>query len=101
MPLSTTPSRLIGVPLPAHEALVKAGRMKWLLIFLIVVLAAGGFAWWFFSHSGPRQLDMVNNVIPGDSNATLLVQGQVYDQETGLALNIWVPKDRSENLSRL
>ncbi len=58
----------------------------------MLLLACGGFAWWFFAQPGPKQLDMVNNVIPGDSDSQLLVQDQVYDERLGLGLNIWAPK---------
>ncbi|MEH6758171.1 MAG: alpha/beta hydrolase [Parasphingorhabdus sp.] len=70
--------------------------MKWLLTFGIVAIAVAGFAYWFFQQPGPRQLDMVNNIIPGDSNAKLLLSNQVYDEEYGLGLNIWTPKQVSE-----
>lgn len=66
--------------------------MKWLLLFAVLLLAGGGFALWFFSQPGPKQLDMVNNVVPGDSNARLLVEDQIYDEALGLGLNIWTPK---------
>ena len=65
--------------------------MKWFLFIAALLLAVGGLAWWFFSQPGPKQLDMVNNVIPGDSNARLLVQDQIYDEKLGLGLNIWPP----------
>ncbi|ASK88943.1 alpha/beta hydrolase [Sphingorhabdus sp. SMR4y] len=66
--------------------------MKWLFTILALILVCGGFAWWFFAQPGPKQLDMVNNVMPGDSDARLLVQDQIYDENLGLALNIWAPK---------
>ena len=66
--------------------------MKWLVIIFILLLACAGFGWWFLSQPGPKQLDLANNVMPGDSNAKLLVQDQIYDQERGLGLNIWTPK---------
>lgn len=67
--------------------------MKWLLFIAALLLACGGFAWWFFSQPGPKQLDMVNDVFPGDSNARLLVQDQIYDEKLGLGLNIWTPQN--------
>lgn len=70
--------------------------MKWLIILGVAGLAAAGFACWFFAQSGPRQLDMLNNLVPGDSNAKLLVSNQVYDEKHGLALNIWVPKHTAD-----
>ena len=66
--------------------------MKWLVIIGVLLLACGGLAWWFLSQPGPKQLDLANNIFPGDSNARLLVQDQIYDQERGLGLNIWTPK---------
>ncbi|NRD88762.1 alpha/beta hydrolase [Sphingopyxis sp. BSNA05] len=66
--------------------------MKWLVMIAIIVLACGGFAWWFLAQPGPKQLDMVNNIVPGDSDARLLVQDQPYDDELGLGLNIWTPE---------
>ncbi|CAO1649902.1 alpha/beta hydrolase [Parasphingorhabdus sp. NYA22] len=35
---------------------------------------------------------MVNNVMPGDSDARLLIQDEIYDEALGLGLNIWTPK---------
>lgn len=70
--------------------------MKWLITFGIIAIAVAGFAYWFFSQPGPRQLDMVNNVIPGDRDAKLLVSGQVYDEELDLGLNIWAPTAASD-----
>jgi len=67
--------------------------MKWLIFFAVVLLAGGGLAWWFFAQPGPKQLDLVNNVVPGDGNARLLVQDQIYDENLGLGLNIWTPQD--------
>ena len=66
--------------------------MKWMFFLALFVLALGGATWWFLSHSGPKQLDIANNLVPGDSNAKLLKQSQIYDEEKGLGLNIWVPK---------
>lgn len=73
-----------------------AWSMKWFLVICVIALAIGGLAWWFFSDTGPRQLDMVNNLMPGDSNAKLFTDSQVYDPELGLGLNIWMPKNASE-----
>lgn len=67
--------------------------MKWLVFIAALLLATGGFSWWFFLQPGPKQLDMVNNVFPGDSNAKLLVQDQIYDERLGLGLNIWTPQN--------
>lgn len=66
--------------------------MKWFIIIGLMLLALAGFLWWFLSHPGPKQLDMANNLVPGDSNAKLQVNGQVYDETLGLRLNIWAPK---------
>ncbi|ATW02904.1 hypothetical protein CHN51_04680 [Sphingorhabdus sp. YGSMI21] len=66
--------------------------MKWLVMIAIIILACGGFALWFLAQPGPKQLDMVNNIVPGDSDARLLVQDQSYDDELGLGLNIWTPE---------
>jgi len=71
--------------------------MKWLIMIAVLLLAVGGFAWWFFSQPGPKQLDMANDVIPGDSNARLLLQDQIYDEALGLGLNIWTPKTAVTN----
>lgn len=70
--------------------------MKWILIFGTIFLAAGGFAFWFLSHTGPKQLDMANNIFPGDSNAEIIVENEVFDDEFGLGLNIWAPKEASK-----
>lgn len=67
--------------------------MKWLVIISALLLAGAGLGWWFFSQPGPKQLDLANNIMPGDSNAKLLVQNQIYDPELGLGLNIWTPKN--------
>ena len=69
--------------------------MKWLVIIAILLLAAGGVGWWFVSQPGPKQLDLANDLIPGDSNAKILVQDQIYDREHRLGLNIWAPKSPS------
>jgi len=66
--------------------------MKSFILFGLIALAIGGTAWWFLSHSGPRQLDMANNLYPGDSDAKLLIKDQTYDAELGLGLNIWAPR---------
>lgn len=66
--------------------------MKWLLLIVVLLILLGGIGRWFFSRPGPKQLDMVNNVIPGDADARLLVQDQIFDDELGLGLNIWTPK---------
>ncbi len=78
--------------MPVDEGLARDRTMKWLVIIGVLLLACGGFAFWFFSQPGPKQLDMVNNAIPGDSDAKLLVHGKVYDEALGLGLNIWAPK---------
>ncbi|MEH6829172.1 carboxylesterase family protein, partial [Parasphingorhabdus sp.] len=65
--------------------------MKWFVMIAVLLLGLGGFSWWFFSQPGPKQLDMVNDVIPGDSNAKLLVHDQIFDKQLGLGLNIWTP----------
>lgn len=70
--------------------------MKWFLTFGILIFAIGGIAWWFLSHSGPKQLDMANNLIPGDSNAKLLVKDEIFDKKLDLGLNIWVPEKLSD-----
>jgi len=66
--------------------------MKWFFVISVLLFTLGGFGWWFFSQPGPKQLDMVNNIIPGDADARLLVQDQIFDDELGLGLNIWTPK---------
>jgi len=70
--------------------------MKWFFTLGISALVIGGIAWWFLSHTGPKQLDMANNLFPGDSNAKLLVKDEVFDEEFGLGLNIWVPQETSD-----
>lgn len=69
--------------------------MKWFLVFGILIVATGGFAFWFLSHTGPKQLDMANNIFPGDNNARMLVENEIFDEDLGLGLNIWVPKEAS------
>lgn len=66
--------------------------MKWLLLIAVLLIALAGFGWWFFSQPGPKQLDIINNVVPGDSDAKLLVRDQIFHEELGLGLNIWTPK---------
>ena len=70
--------------------------MKWFLFLGILIVATGGFAFWFLSHTGPKQLDMANNIFPGENNAKMLVKDKTYDEELGLGLNIWAPKEVSE-----
>ncbi|WP_417620653.1 alpha/beta hydrolase [Parasphingorhabdus sp.] len=71
--------------------------MKWFFLIGLLVLAIAGLAWWFFSHPGPKQLDMANNIIPGDNNAKLLVRNHIYDDLQGLGLDIWTPKNAVPN----
>lgn len=66
--------------------------MKWLVIIAVLLLAGGGLGWWFVSQPGPKQLDLVNNIIPGDRDAKLLVDNQIYDEQRSLGLDIWAPK---------
>ncbi|GAB5487692.1 MAG: alpha/beta hydrolase [Parasphingorhabdus sp.] len=70
--------------------------MKWLFVVGFLILATSGFAYWFLSHTGPKQLDIANNIFPGDSNAKILVKDEIFDEQLGLGLNIWVPKTASE-----
>lgn len=65
-----------------------------MMTFAILTLAVGGFLYWFLAQSGPRQLDIANNVFPGDSDARMIVHNQIYDEALGLGLNIWAPKAR-------
>ncbi|MEL6875000.1 MAG: alpha/beta hydrolase [Pseudomonadota bacterium] len=62
------------------------------MALIVVGLILGGFVYWLLSQPGARQLDIVNNIIPGDGNARLLVSDHVYDEEQGLGLDIWAPK---------
>lgn len=66
--------------------------MKWILALIVVGLVLGGVLYWLLSQPGPRQLDIANNLIPGDGNARLLISDQIYDEEQGLGLDIWAPK---------
>lgn len=70
--------------------------MKWFLIFSVLAAAIGGFAFWFLSHTGPKQLDMANDIFPGDGNAEMIAKDVIFDEELGLGLNIWAPKEVSE-----
>jgi len=65
--------------------------MKWLVTFGILALAIGGFAWWFLSHTGPRQLDMVDQIYPDEGSAQILAKDVVFDADNDLSLNIWRP----------
>ena len=69
--------------------------MRWLLLLGLLVVIGAGFAWWFLTHSGPKQLDMANNLFPGDSNAKLHSKDQVYHEELALGLDIWAPIESS------
>ena len=61
-----------------------------------IAVAIAGFVWWFTSLPGPQQLDMANNVFPGDSNAKLLIKDQTYDKKLNLGMNIWAPEEASD-----
>lgn len=63
--------------------------MKWLIILGLVAAAFGGFAWWFFGHSGPRQLDMLDNAYPNEGTAKLIANAVIFDEKNALSLNIW------------
>lgn len=46
----------------------------------------------------PRQLDLINSVWPGDSGVERVVEGAVFDAQTGMALDVWRPTgDASTN----
>ena len=90
---STGISRLTGAPLPARKRVAKPKVMKKIVIFAIILSAVGGFAWWFLSHTGPKQLDIANDLYPGDSAAKLLINDQIFDEKHDLGLDIWAPKD--------
>lgn len=70
------------------------GAMKWLFTLGILAIALGVFLYWFLALPGPRQLDIANNLVPGDGNARLVVDDQIYDEERGLGLDIWAPAER-------
>lgn len=67
--------------------------MKWLIIFVLVTSACGGFAWWFFGHSGPRQLDMLDDAYPNEGTAKLIARDVLFDKKNALDLNIWRTTD--------
>ena len=69
---------------------------KSLIILGILVLAVGGFATWFLSHTGPKQLDMADSLFPGEGNAKTLLKDHVFDEDHDLSLNIWVPVEASD-----
>ena len=60
------------------------------------MLAVGGFAWWFTSQTGPKQLDMADALYPGENEAKMVAEDQIFDEELGLGLNIWTPAKTSE-----
>ncbi|MDZ7588384.1 MAG: alpha/beta hydrolase [Parasphingorhabdus sp.] len=69
--------------------------MKW-LIAIVIMAVLTGVAFWFTRLPGPRQLDLVNNLIPGDGSAVLVRHDQIYDPEHRLKLDIWTPKIRTD-----
>ena len=81
--------------LPSAGGDANSWVMKWIILFAVLgLLLAIGI--WFFNQPGPRQLDMANNLIPGDGNAKLLIKDQTVDEELGLGLDIWAPKEASD-----
>ncbi len=65
--------------------------MKW-LIFIVVALAAGLFA---FTRlvAAPKQLDYINSLWPGDSGVERVGEGIIFAEKTGLKLDIWAKPD--------
>lgn len=45
----------------------------------------------------PRQLDLINNLVPGDSGVERVSEGQIFSPETGLKLDVWAPTTASKN----
>ena len=69
---------------------------KWMTILGFFALAIGGFAWWFTSHTGPKQLDMADVLYPGENEAKMVVKDQIFDEKLGLGLDIWAPAKASD-----
>ena len=65
--------------------------MKRLLI-LVVALALALFAF-TRSTAPPNQLDWINALWPGDGGVSRVVSGEVFDEKTGLKLDVWAPSD--------
>lgn len=66
---------------------------KYLLISVLVVLVVGLAAavWWLRSMPGAQQLDTLDRAWPGGSATARVVEGEVFDTETGLRLDVWRP----------
>lgn len=39
----------------------------------------------------PHQLDLINRLVPGDSDVARVAEGVVFDPDTGLKLDVWAP----------
>ena len=70
--------------------------MKWIIIIGILVVAVGGFASYVLSHEGPAQLNIANNLIPGENDAREAVHDLAFAGDDGPKLNVWVPTLKSE-----
>ena len=69
--------------------------MKWIVALGLVGMLGGlgAAAWWFFALPGPQQLDTLDRWYPGERNAARVAEGEVFDPDTGLALDIWAPAE--------
>jgi acetyl esterase/lipase len=61
------------------------------LLLAISLLGVGGLYFWFTRLPSAQQLNLVNNLTPGDGAARLAVRGQIFSPDHRLALNIWRP----------
>jgi acetyl esterase/lipase len=64
-------------------------RLKTLLIFVATI--AVGLLLFTRLVAPPRQLDLINNLWPGDRGVERVVEGVVFDPQTGLKLDVWKP----------
>lgn len=44
----------------------------------------------------PQQLDLINNLVPGDADVERVSEGQVFSAENGLKLDVWAPTTASK-----
>lgn len=67
--------------------------LRWLAL-LVIVSIIGAFAFTRLVEP-PGQLNLVNTLTPGDGGVTKLVDGAVFDQTSGLKLDVWAPSEGS------
>jgi acetyl esterase/lipase len=69
--------------------------LRWTAL-IVLVIVIGLFA---FTRlvAPPGQLNILNALTPGDSGVVRLVDGAVFDESSGLKLDVWAPKEQAKS----